>query len=1329
MRAASVVDESLCKNQRRRGRRSYDIHSSNLSKETKHVALLLRSWVVRLIESGESETEPTVMEVKPIPKPRSVVPHRPVPAPRRLPPTLPVSSCHSSQSSDSGQSEKTDDAKSNPDTRTTPNNEFFRNLSTSSRQLKDEISEKVTTKGRAVISSTRNASIRLEKSVKNLLTRRLTSLNQDDLVKDNAESMKWCNDLMEDERCVSMPANDIFSNITFYSPLNSNLRSMRNEEDLSGTRTSPPPPDYPPPPHPEQSIYDELQSVTSGSNRYDTISSTVSVKTDRDFPESFSLLNFALNQASGSDQSLNLSDASGSLPRDKTDSRRLSRSDSWTFYDTAPGSKSETVDELDPISSAEEDALDPSPVSAEPLVNRTSSTSEESQASVQNSLYERMLAHRVPLGEKPETSGTENRAQNSRSLLFEFDPFAKTAENENLYGNFGNNDMMLLETLLATSDSPSSSGSILDFQEAVDNEEDPNDIDDEDAPLPQISAVPPVPPRRIDSLPKNEYEETLEAVAGSDKATVGKNPALLPKLAHLVTKKQPAVPPRKPPRDRQNDPTVDAAAAGDDSVCAATKAAADNPKPAEEAPASPAAAKNAEEHRRVGMIQKLKKLRHDSSSHGIGPNMMSFVKSGSKLLSRNRDRDQARGSVSKATKLERPKSNAPQNPATHRGVVYRSGVGIERAKDLVQRAAMLADQKLSFYADKSMATVKEVIHLDTVYSIHLLQDVKAIDGETVHCIAISVEGRPSVHVFYAKGITERRIWAQRILEAITLVFPTKYTSDLTRVGWVYLKEGVTGVWFPAWVLLHQRTLVYTKSLDQQTAINFGELDLRKARCIVLREQEGPNPNAGFVPVVVVDAGGNGALHIAAPGIYEGSAWRHALYQAATTCGPDLEEQQLTQDDVPVILDKCINFIYAHGIMTEGIYRRSGSTSAVVRLLVAFRHDAWAMQITKGLYTEHDVATALRRFLRDLPNPLFPAKIHDRLCLNTENINETEQVGTYRSLLSTLSPVPAATLRRILAHLHCLSQQSSRNLMTVENLSAIWGPTLMHAGKNSAEEWNRRETRVVGDLIRLYPKLYQLTAADLAKEAKILEVLEKHHVSNNGPWAPSGDLKIWIYIFSKDGECVNVTIGPQKTALDICIELAEKTNSPAHELCLEEYTLSGALERPLHYTERVLETVARWGYWEPEDRKDNILILKGDQLYKDILSLVKPPLTPSGELKFASCKMKHFKTYLFELSQGRLCCYKDKACSIKLHEWRIEDIIWYLGHEPKRNPQTGWSVTFITKNTKPMRCKETPFFGCTIAGTLKDDQYKWLAAMIFAEYQLNVRPPAVNLMDP
>ena len=64
---------------------------------------------------------------------------------------------------------------------------------------------------------------------------------------------------------------------------------------------------------------------------------------------------------------------------------------------------------------------------------------------------------------------------------------------------------------------------------------------------------------------------------------------------------------------------------------------------------------------------------------------------------------------------------------------------------------------------------------------------RTMDSETVHCIAISGAGRPSVHIFYAKGVAERRIWAQRILEASTPIFPTKYSAEFTRAGWAYLK--------------------------------------------------------------------------------------------------------------------------------------------------------------------------------------------------------------------------------------------------------------------------------------------------------------------------------------------------------------------------------------------------------------------------------------------------------------------------------------------------------------------------------------------------------------
>ena len=50
----------------------------------------------------------------------------------------------------------------------------------------------------------------------------------------------------------------------------------------------------------------------------------------------------------------------------------------------------------------------------------------------------------------------------------------------------------------------------------------------------------------------------------------------------------------------------------------------------------------------------------------------------------------------------------------------------------------------------------------------------------------------------------------------------------------------------------------------------------------------------------------------------------------------LREQQVTHEDIPVIVDKCVKFVYSHGVMTEGIYRLAGGNTKINRLLTAFR---------------------------------------------------------------------------------------------------------------------------------------------------------------------------------------------------------------------------------------------------------------------------------------------------------------------------------------------------------------------------------------------------------
>lgn len=62
---------------------------------------------------------------------------------------------------------------------------------------------------------------------------------------------------------------------------------------------------------------------------------------------------------------------------------------------------------------------------------------------------------------------------------------------------------------------------------------------------------------------------------------------------------------------------------------------------------------------------------------------------------------------------------------------------------------------------------------------------------------------------------------------------------------------------------------------------------------------------------------------------------------------------------------------------------------------------------------------------------------------------------------------------------------------------------------------------------MYPKLFHVEDDEIKREDRILEALKQFNLSNgNIPQTskPSGDLKIWIYLGSKDSDnCVNVTV--------------------------------------------------------------------------------------------------------------------------------------------------------------------------------------------------------------
>lgn len=373
-------------------------------------------------------------------------------------------------------------------------------------------------------------------------------------------------------------------------------------------------------------------------------------------------------------------------------------------------------------------------------------------------------------------------------------------------------------------------------------------------------------------------------------------------------------------------------------------------------------------------------------------------------------------------------------------------------------------------------------------------------------------------------------------------------------------------------------------------------------------------------------------------------------------------------------------------MSEGVYRKSGSENSIQKLLTLFRMDAFNVQITRSEYNEHDVANALKRFMRDLPDR-FLGKYSVSFISVSEMKSKVEKITAYKELLHRLPAIEYHTLRKLIGHLNFIQSQKARNKMGVDNLAIIWGPTLLQ-DKQSEMQYSQTEANVIIDLIQLYKNLYQLTVDEVAKEQIMLQVLQKYHAAAENlsdSVKQSGDLKVWITIDpnpdneTEEKQQINVTLTPTKTVYDVCKELAPKMKREPFAVTLSEIILSGELHRPLHYSEKVFDIVLRWSYWPESDRKNNYLQLRPMKFLKDVQRALKnlPIVSPNKELKFADTRTKAFKSYTLELADGHITVMKkEKNAIVKVKEIDIKLATAYIGCEKKRDFQSRWAITLI-----------------------------------------------------
>ncbi|XP_034415431.1 rho GTPase-activating protein 22 [Cyclopterus lumpus] len=145
---------------------------------------------------------------------------------------------------------------------------------------------------------------------------------------------------------------------------------------------------------------------------------------------------------------------------------------------------------------------------------------------------------------------------------------------------------------------------------------------------------------------------------------------------------------------------------------------------------------------------------------------------------------------------------------------------------------------------------------------------------------------------------------------------------------------------------------------------------------------------------------------------------------------------------PLLVEQCVDFIRERGLDEEGLFRMPGQANLVKELQEAF--DCGDKPLFDSNTDVHTVASLLKLYLRELPEPVIPfSKYEDFLsCAQLLAKEEEEGVQELGRQVNTL-PLPNYNLLTyICKFLDEVQSYASENKMSVQNLATVFGPNIL-----------------------------------------------------------------------------------------------------------------------------------------------------------------------------------------------------------------------------------------------------------------------------------------------
>lgn len=155
--------------------------------------------------------------------------------------------------------------------------------------------------------------------------------------------------------------------------------------------------------------------------------------------------------------------------------------------------------------------------------------------------------------------------------------------------------------------------------------------------------------------------------------------------------------------------------------------------------------------------------------------------------------------------------------------------------------------------------------------------------------------------------------------------------------------------------------------------------------------------------------------------------------------------------VPIIIYECCRYIREYGAQVEGIFRISGSERRVAVKYPEFDQPPnYGLNTSWDGYTIHDVAHILKKYLREIPEPLFTHDLYPYFMQILDvSTDDTVRAKYTQCLVCLLPPAHLVSVEFLFDLLVEISRNADRTQMTNSNLARVLAPTILRqANKES-----------------------------------------------------------------------------------------------------------------------------------------------------------------------------------------------------------------------------------------------------------------------------------------